>query len=477
MRAAFIVFAGICSAAALDPQAQALLDRISANDMKGNLSFLSSDLLEGRDTPSRGLDLASEFIAAQFRRAGLEPAFQNAEFELITPESAGFTLSVNGTAITEKVTIQNSAAVEIKDAPVVVVNSAKPPTLAGKVAVLAIPDMGAQAGRENMATYQRWLAATSAQHPLAIIQYNEGTPRGGRGGRGGARPRLVEVEVANRSPAVVTIADPGAAKLFEHKATVSIHAAAPAIKPAHLRNVTAILRGSDPELSKTYILVTAHYDHIGMKLDGDGDRIYNGANDDGSGTVSVIELANAFGQMNPRPKRSILFMTFFGEEKGLLGSQYYGSHPLVPLKDTIAQINLEQVGRTDDNEGPQVGTATFTGFTFSNIPSAFEAAGKELGIKVYNNEKNGDSYFARSDNQSLADSGIPAHTLCVAFDYPDYHGLGDEWPKVDYDNMAKIDRMVALGVLNMANDSKPPHWNESNPKTERYVAAWKALHK
>ena len=432
------------------------------------------DLLEGRDTPSHGLDVAGEFIAAQFRRAGLEPAFQNAEFEQIAPNPAGFSLTVNGAAVTEKVSIQCSAAVEIQDAPAFLVDSAKPPSLAGKVAVLSIPDFSSQAGRENMATYQRWLAATIAQHPLAIVQYNEGAPRG-RGGS--ARPQLVEVEAANQRPPVVTIADSAAAKLFEHKAIVSIHAAAPVVKPAHLRNVTAILKGSDPELSKTYILVTAHYDHIGIKPDGDGDHIYNGANDDGSGTVSVIELANAFGQMNTRPKRSILFMTFFGEEKGLLGSRYYGSHPLVPLKDTIAQINLEQVGRTDDNEGSQVGTATFTGFTFSNIPSIFEAAGKEVGVKVYNNDKNGDSYFARSDNQSLADSGVPAHTLCVAFDYPDYHGLGDEWPKVDYDNMAKVDRMVALGILDLANDEKAPRWNESNPKTEKYVAAWKALKK
>jgi len=116
---------------------------------------------------------------------------------------------------------------------------------------------------------------------------------------------------------------------------------------------------------------------------------------------------------------------------GGLGSNYYCQHPIFPVAATVADINLEHMGRTDDTEGPQVSTATFTGFTFSNIPSTFEAAGKELGVKVYSNEKNGDAFFSRSDNQSLADSGIPAHTLCVAFEYPDYHGLGDEWPKVD----------------------------------------------
>jgi len=476
MRFAILVFAGICSAATLAPEKQGVLDHISADDLKGNLSFLSSDLLEGRDTPSKGLDIAGEFIASQFRRAGLEPQFQNAEFEQITPDMNGFSLTVNGTPVTEKLTIQVSGTVDIKDAPFYMVENAKPPSLEGKVAVLGIPDMTGQAARENMATYQRWLAATVAQHPAAIIQYTEGGGGGRRGG-GGGRARLVEVEAAKATPATVTIADSAAAKLFEHKGTVSIHANAPTVQLAHLRNVAAIMKGSDPELSKTYILVTAHYDHIGMKTTGDGDRIYNGANDDGSGTVSVIEVANALATMNPRPKRSILFMTFFGEEKGLLGSRYYGSHPLVPLKDTVAQINLEQVGRTDDTDGPQVSTATFTGFKFSNIPATFEAAGKELGVKVYDNEKVGDSYFGRSDNQSLADSGIPAHTICVAFEYPDYHGLGDEWPKVDYANMAKIDRMVALGVMTMANDAKAPRWNEENSKTEKYVAAWKALHK
>jgi hypothetical protein len=473
MRLGILIFAGALLAQHGLLAQQGVLDHISANDLKGNLSFLSSDLLEGRDTPSKGLDIAGEFIASQFRRAGLEPQFQNAEFETLTADMTGFSFTVNGVAVTEKVTIQNSAALDIKDAPVYKVESGSVPALEEKVALLAVPDFSAQGARENLATYQKWLAAVVAKHPLAIIQYTEGAQR--RGGSG-TRPRLVEVETATKTPATVTIADSAAAKLFEKKSTVSIHANAPAVSSAHLRNVTAILKGSDPELSKTYILVTAHYDHIGMKATGDGDRIYNGANDDGSGTVSVIELANALATMNPRPKRSILFMTFFGEEKGLLGSRYYGAHPLVPLKDTIAQINLEQIGRTDDTDGPQVSTATFTGFKFSNIPATFEAAGKELGVKVYDNEKVGDSYFARSDNQSLADSGIPSHTLCVAFEYPDYHGLGDEWPKVDYENMAKIDRMVALGVINLANNAKAPRWNESD-KTGKYVEAWKALHK
>ena len=132
------------------------------------------------------------------------------------------------------------------------------------------------------------------------------------------------------------------------------------------------------------MIVTAHYDHVGNQgaADDKGDHIYNGANDDGSGTVSVVELASALATLKTRPKRSILFMTFFGEEKGLLGSRYYGRHPVVPIEKTVADVNLEQVGRTDDSEGPRVGcrrddrvTATPTSPTSSPPPARPRGSG------------------------------------------------------------------------------------------------------
>ncbi len=177
-----------------------------------------------------------------------------------------------------------------------------------------------------------------------------------------------------------------------------------------VHNVAGLLRGSDPKLSDTYVMLTAHYDHLGTRATGD-DKIFNGANDDGSGTVSVVEIAGAMAALEKHPARSILFMTFFGEERGLVGSRYYGRHPLVPLEKTIADLNLEQLGRTDDTEGPQVGTATVTGYDFSELTGILADAGKIAGIKVYKNEQASDPYFARSDNQALADVGIPAHTL------------------------------------------------------------------
>ena len=258
-------------------------------------------------------------------------------------------------------------------------------------------------------------------------------------------------------------------------ARLTLHVEPALDHPARARNVAGILRGADPALRDTYVLLTAHYDHLGERAAGE-DRIFNGANDDGSGTVSVIEIAQALASMNPRPKRSILFVTFFGEELGLVGSRYYGRHPLEPLAKTIADLNLEQVGRTDDTDGRQVGTATVTGFDFSSLTQVLMDAGKSTGIRVYKNGEASAAYFARSDNQAMADLGVPAHTLCVAFDFPDYHRVGDEWPKIDYANMAKVDRMVALGLMRLASDEAPPKWNESNPAARKYLEAARKLH-
>ena len=245
---------------------------------------------------------------------------------------------------------------------------------------------------------------------------------------------------------------------------LSLHLPPPTEKFVDLRNVVGLLEGSDPALRDTYVLLTAHYDHLGMKPDGDEDRIFNGANDDASGVASVIEIASALSAAHPAPSRSVVFMTYFGEEEGLLGSRYYGSHPIYPLKQTIANLNLEHLGRTDgDSRGP--GTATMTGFGYTDISKAFQLAGAATGVKIYSPENGGDEFFARSDNQSLADRGVPSTTMLTTFEFPDYHKVGDEWDKLDYANLEKVDRTIALTSMTIADDPRGPRWNESNSKT------------
>ena len=457
-------------AAALPDTQQAALNRISATDMKANLSFLASDALEGRDTPSRGLDIASEFIASRFRKSGLQPVandsyFQKAAYSLVTADLTDFDLTFeNGIApvhVTKDFDLQSLNALDLKSIPLAKVKSDAPGDLTGKAALLDMPS------REHYADFTKMLRATQQAHPALILILPHGS------GRRAQATRLVAADAANASIPTITVRDSAAEKFVMETSTltISVHARPAFQKSVELHNVAGILRGSDPTLRDTYILVTAHYDHIGILPPGEGDRINNGANDDGSGTVSVMEIADALAQMPVHPKRSILFLCFFGEEKGLFGSRYYAAHPLFPLKQTVAQVNLEQLGRTDDSDGPQVASATFTGFDFSDLPRTFEKAGKSTGVRVYNNEKNGDAFFARSDNQSLADAGIPAHTLAVAFEFSDYHRVGDEWQKIDYDNMAKVDRMITLGLLNIANSATAPRWNAENPKTELYRKA------
>jgi len=245
--------------------------------------------------------------------------------------------------------------------------------------------------------------------------------------------------------------------------------------PHRLRNVAGILRGSDPALRDTFVMLTAHYDHLPPAKDGE-DRIFNGANDDASGTASVLEIARALSALPVHPKRSVLFVAFFGEERGLLGSRYYAQHPLVDPVKTIADLNLEQVGRTDGEDGPQIKTASITGFDFSELPGMFVTAGEALGVYVYKNPEASDRYFARSDNQALADLGIPAHTLCVAFEFPDYHKVSDTWDKIDYNNMAVVDKLVAVGIREIANSPVAPRWNEDYAPAKKYVDAAAKLH-
>ena len=205
------------------------------------------------------------------------------------------------------------------------------------------------------------------------------------------------------------------------------------------------------------------------------DRIFNGANDDASGVASVLEIANTMSGAPQRPKRSVLFILFCGEEIGLVGSRYYASHPLVPLDRTVAQINMEQMGRTDSPEAPHVNMMNVTGFDYSSVTSALKTAGKLAEIAVVKNAKASDPYFRRSDNGPLAAVGIPAHTVSVTYEYPDYHKVSDEWQKLDYDNMARVDQAVALAALQIASDATPPQWNQSNKNTRRFVDAAKKL--
>jgi hypothetical protein len=233
--------------------------------------------------------------------------------------------------------------------------------------------------------------------------------------------------------------------------------------PAGLRNAIGVLKGRDPILKNTYVLVTAHYDHIGTKEAGEGDTIFNGANDNASGVSALIEMARAIASSPRRPARSIVFMAYFSEERGLVGSRYYGRNPVFPIAKTYAQINLEQLGRTDDSEGARVKAATLTGWDRSNVGRILAAAAAPYGIRIYKHAKFSEEFFERSDNEALAKQKVPAHTLSVAYEFPDYHAVGDEAGKLNFANMSAVARGLRAGIVALANRRTKLTLREGSP--------------
>jgi hypothetical protein len=465
-----VAVTAMATGAEIPAGARSVLGRISADSMRGHTSFLASDLLQGRATPSPGLDLAAEYIAAQFRRAGLEPGgddgyFQTANFLSLTPSTEGLSFKA-GDAMVDAANLSADATVGVAADDAEAIKWAEGQSVEGKVALVYAADFrAAVAARRQLA----------GQRPSLIVLTGPG------GVRMRARNPLIAADARGRSPAVLYVRDAKVAAEVEKAAPgplpfrITARVPEPAATAVKLRNVVAILRGSDPVLKDTCVLATAHYDHMGVRASGDGDRIFNGANDDASGVVTLIETAAALAQLNPRPRRSIVFVALFGEELGLLGSRYYSAHPVFPLAKTVADVNLEHMGRTDSGQGSNAGMVNFTGHDFSDVPAVFAKAGEATGVKVVKDEKNSDLYFARSDNQALADVGVPAHTISVTYEFPDYHRPGDEWEKLDYDNMALVGRMVALGLSMIADNPQAPRWNAAEPKARKYLEAAEKL--
>jgi hypothetical protein len=495
MRHARRLLLALCAAAllqaSLTSEEKYLTSAITANELKAHVSFLASDALEGRDTPSKGLDVAAEYIASEFRRAGLEPAgddgyFQSAPYATVKENLSGFQFSIEqaGKTVTvpaNMVRATAGSAVDLKDLPLVKVplNASEADAavtaenLSGKAILIQRADFEALPADQRRETYLRMTRIRDKLPESKAALLIEAT-----GSLGPPGPRLTDLSGRKQTPPPsISIRDQAFRDFVERLpagetgARISVHYPASDVRKVTLKNVAGLLRGSDPKLKNTYVIVSGHYDHVGVE----GGQIYNGANDDASGTSCMLALAEALARLPDRPKRSILFLAYFGEEKGLLGSRYYGAHPLFPLAQTDANFNLEQMGRTDDNEGPNLKRVSVTGFDYSNMTDWLVDAGHDTGIKFYKHETNSDSFFGRSDNQSLADSGVPAHSLVVAFMYPDYHQPGDHWEKIDYDNMAAVTRAIGVAVVRLANSPKPVAWNAHNPRAKGYIKAANAL--
>lgn len=215
-------------------------------------------------------------------------------------------------------------------------------------------------------------------------------------------------------------------------------------------NVVGLVRGSDPDLTGEFVLVTAHFDHVGIGRAVDGDSIYNGADDNAAGVAALVEIARALNAASPR--RTVVFAAMAGEEIGLLGARWYIDHPAVPLESTVADLNLEMIGRPDSAIGP--GRLWLTGFDRTTMGAAFEAA----GLSIDPDPRPGQSFYQRSDNIAFARIGIPAHTLSSFGLHRDYHSPDDEVERIDFEHLESVVGVATAAIMLLA-DGPAPEWN------------------
>ena len=215
------------------------------------------------------------------------------------------------------------------------------------------------------------------------------------------------------------------------------------------RNIVARLEGSDPTLKNEMILVDAHYDHLGVGRPVNGDSIYNGADDDASGVVTVLQVARAM-VAGPRPRRTILFATFTGEEMGLFGARWFVDHPTVPLERIVANLEIEMIGRPDSLAGG-AGKGWLTGYDRSTMGQLL----RDNGIPLVSDPRPDQRFFERSDNIAFARRGVPAHTISSYNMHSDYHRVTDEVRLVDASHMAAVINATARAAQLLANGPVP----------------------
>ena len=506
----FLVFSLVLSQSkGPDKASQVGYESITANDLKAHLTFLSSSELEGRETSYRGQKVAAQYIASVFRKLGLKPAGNDGSFfqsftVVVTKPSPKTSFSLtSGTAKREfvfgKDFLTTSARETTVTAPVVLIgfqdaslSKEQQESLSDKIVVMFSGNRDAASDTARGRRPRRGFRFPQAAGTIIITdEASAGTIESqarafanmlekgqmvlkdapARAFRASAPVAMVGPEVASvllkqfkGSPeevrgniAVDSTFAPTALKGIS--ATIDIKAD---VEEKTSENVAGLLEGSDPVLKNEYLLFTAHYDHVGISaVDG---AIYHGADDDGSGTSTILELAEAF-VLNPvKPKRSILFMTVAGEEKGLLGSSYYSEHPLYPLERTIADINMDMVGRTDKKHMDAndkryvyvIGSDKISTELDSLVASANTQSVRLSLDYQYNDDNDPNQFYRRSDHYNFARKGVPIVFFFTGV-HEDYHRPTDTIEKIVFGNMVDIGRLAFVTGWKTANFRRMLH--------------------
>lgn len=429
---------------------------IEESEVLATVAFLASDEMAGRNTPSTELDIAAAYVVARFRGAGLEGLGPDGSFYQTTeltqfamPEGEATVLAAGQSITSTGVLFGGAAEVSVT---ATTTDGKVPADAAGKIVVLdeiPLPPQAVDNPMMLLATWSRRLAPL-ANNKAAVILVRVADdsilPEAIR--RMKDKPISLPPQFMISCPVVLIPAE----VLLDGEVTVKAPAQKNLATP--VRNVIGVLRGSDPELARQAIIITAHLDHIG-RLSGDrqGDVINNGADDNATGVTGVVMLADAFAQLKARPGRSVVFMTFWGEEKGLLGSKYFADHPLWALDQTVANINLEMIGR------PEAGAenkAWGTGWNHSTLGEQMAAGAARADVTIFHHDQFSEMLYARSDNFSFVKKGVIAHSFSAGSLHSDYHQPGDEISKLNIPHMTQIIKGLFAGSLPIAHGELTP---------------------
>jgi hypothetical protein len=277
------------------------------------------------------------------------------------------------------------------------------------------------------------------------------------------------------------------------KLTFNIDADYQVVRTQLTHNIVAMVEGTDPQLKNTFVAFGAHYDHVGyaegevtredtgarragargrVTRGAEDDRIWNGADDDGSGTVALMALAKTFAA-GPRPKRSLLFVWHVGEENGLLGSRYYADYPTVPMERIVAQLNIDMIGRNRDDKASEANTVYLVGSDriSTELHNLNRAANGELPKPLtlsyeFNDPTDLEQVYYRSDHYSYAAKGIPIIFFTTGL-HPDYHANTDDVSKIEFDKLTRITQLIYETGLRVANLDHAPVRDKLGPRAGR----------
>lgn len=511
-----------------DANARTLAANITQAQLKDYLSFIASDEMEGRDTPSRGLDTTARFLATMLSRFGAKPAgdngtfFQTIKLTRSRYDDAKTTAQIGSAPL--KMTddflptggggTATGGLVYVGDGYVVPAKKRNPFAgldIKGKILVVRGPTRGLPSGltRQDVPRDKRgtdWFDAETygAKNgavgiielpPVTTAQQWRGYTGGFRRFSGGYRPSTEGTGNRNNPPGpagqttptlpTISLSPTAVGQLFMGEALngeamlgeKGASATPFALKPGktmtfgvarvtdatNTQNVVAVFEGSDPTLKNEYVAIGAHYDHVGIgPPDETGDTIYNGADDDGSGTTALLAMAETLSKSPTKPKRSIVFVWHCGEEKGLWGSDYFTTHPTIPLQQITAQVNIDMIGRSriDRDRRPDdisTGDEVFLIGAKRMSTQLGKVAEQEnhdfLNLKLnykFDDPNDPEQLFFRSDHFNYARRGVP---ILFYFDgiHVDYHRPSDEVKNIDFVKYEKVARTVFVTIMGVAN--------------------------